>query len=454
MTTALTGSPETPDIVSSCDRRSEADSEETGSKRNSMELDESFGILSPGDMRDFTASSMTQSLVSVSSLPRDVSWDELNTDTTDNTVTEDYTDSLDKTSHDASDADSLPSRAKPASSHYNITRNTTDKFVTRTNTSSTSHRESNQVFHPNFTREAQNKSAASPRITRTSQAKFSAEKSYSTFKPERRAEGNKCQIVSPLSPGAKGIGRNSLQSDLFDISPHPSPLSQNKRRSHMSSMSDNDLDYLPSRGGQHRSEQRFCLDSDKLEEIEALTSGPIPHLEVPHILADVDISPPLSESLPKSETKDLDCVSQLLFERTENLLKKSPRKSKPKEHKLLKSDQIKDVLKERDSFEQIKCQSSELLETVLLNEEGRVVTVNPVNKLCDIDRGVIPTQEAWRDHSGSEKQEITEIESEIYARNENKRQNETDNSLAFTERKSYFPDHFQDTELKEKGKIW
>ena len=52
-----------------------------------MELDESLGILSPGDMKDFTLSSMTQSLVSVTSLPRDVSCDDLDS-AGDKTVTE------------------------------------------------------------------------------------------------------------------------------------------------------------------------------------------------------------------------------------------------------------------------------------------------------------------------------------------------------------------------------
>eukprot|EP00090_Calanus_glacialis_P010277 TRINITY_DN18660_c0_g1_i3.p1 TRINITY_DN18660_c0_g1~~TRINITY_DN18660_c0_g1_i3.p1 ORF type:complete len:2160 (-),score=462.58 TRINITY_DN18660_c0_g1_i3:1392-7538(-) len=454
ITTALTGcgSPETPDIVSSCDRRSDADSDETGSKRNSVELDESLGILSPGDMRDFTASSMTQSLASVSSLPRDVSWDELNTDTTDNTVTEDYTDSADKTSYDDSEADSSASRARLMISNSANSRIPKEKFVNRTIAPSGSVRDSSHVFHASFTRDSQipSRAVTGSRITRTSQAKFSADKMYiSPYQPERRAEGNKCQIILPLSPSVKTAERKSLKTDLFDTSPHPSPKTHSRRMGHLSSMSDIDLDYLPSMGTP-RSEQRFCLDSSKLEEIEALTSGPIPHLEVPHILADVDISPPLSESLPKSETKDLDSVSQLLFERTENLLKKSPRKGKPKEEKLIKSDRMTHHVKENNSFEQIQTSNSEIFGNFQLNVRGPSTTssVNLVNKLGDIDQDPIRTREAWSDYGLSEKQEITEIESEIGAGKENKHQNETDINLALGERTSYYQDHLKDNELK------
>merc|ERR1712110_317907 len=68
----------TPDIVSSCD-----------SKRNSLELDSSLGILSPEEMKDFTLSSMTQSFASMTSLPRDVSCEDLDS-AADTTVTEEY----------------------------------------------------------------------------------------------------------------------------------------------------------------------------------------------------------------------------------------------------------------------------------------------------------------------------------------------------------------------------
>ena len=59
-------------------------------QRNSLELDESLGILSPGEMKDFTASSMTQSFASVTSLPRDVSCEDFDTSTGDKTVTEEF----------------------------------------------------------------------------------------------------------------------------------------------------------------------------------------------------------------------------------------------------------------------------------------------------------------------------------------------------------------------------
>ena len=41
-------------------------------------------------MKDFTASSMTQSFASVTSLPRDVSYEDFDSSTGDKTVTEDY----------------------------------------------------------------------------------------------------------------------------------------------------------------------------------------------------------------------------------------------------------------------------------------------------------------------------------------------------------------------------
>lgn len=53
-----------------------------------MELDESLGILSPGDMKDFTVSSMTQSFASVTSLPRDASCEDFDFSAADKTVTE------------------------------------------------------------------------------------------------------------------------------------------------------------------------------------------------------------------------------------------------------------------------------------------------------------------------------------------------------------------------------
>merc|ERR1712079_467143 len=60
-------------------------------QRNSLELDESFGILSPGEMKDFTlSSSMTQSFASVTSLPRDISCEDLDSSSADKTVTEEY----------------------------------------------------------------------------------------------------------------------------------------------------------------------------------------------------------------------------------------------------------------------------------------------------------------------------------------------------------------------------
>merc|ERR1711892_1026059 len=73
------------------------------------------------------------------------------------------------------------------------------------------------------------------------------------------------------------------------------------------------------------------------------------------------------------------------------------------------------------------------------------------NKFGDIDHEMIRTQEAWRDYSASEKPEITEIESEIYARKKNKHQNETDINPTPKARTSYFADQFQDKELKEEG---
>ena len=462
ITTTLTGCgvPETPDIVSSCDRRSDADSDETGSKRNSVELDESLGILSPGDMRDFTASSMTQSLASVSSLPRDVSWDELNTDTTDNTVTEDYTDSADKTSYDDSEADSTASRARLTISSSTSARIPKEKFVNRSIAAPSSVKDSPHVFHASFTRDSQipSRAVTGSRITRNSPGKFSADKMYiSPYQPEHRAEGNRSQIKHPLSPSVKAAEKNPLKSDLFDDIPHPSPPPHSKRMdnlSSLSSLSDIDLDYLPSRGTP-RSEQRFCLDSSKLEEIEALTSSPIPHLEVPHILADVDISPPLSESLPKSETKDLDSVSQLLFERTESLLKKSPRRNKPKEQKLMQSDRMTMIVKETNSFHQSKTSTCKASENFQLNVEGPLATssVNLLNKLGDIDQVPIRSREAWSDYGLSEKEEITEIESEKCAKTENKHLNEEpDINLAHAESTSYFQDSPQDTGLKEINK--
>ena len=56
-------------------------------QRNSLELDESLGILSPGEMKDFTLSSMTQSIASITSLPRDTSYDDFDS-TAEITVTE------------------------------------------------------------------------------------------------------------------------------------------------------------------------------------------------------------------------------------------------------------------------------------------------------------------------------------------------------------------------------
>ena len=58
-------------------------------QRNSLELDESLGILSPGDMKDFTVSSMTQSFASATSLPRDASCEDFDSSAADKTVTED-----------------------------------------------------------------------------------------------------------------------------------------------------------------------------------------------------------------------------------------------------------------------------------------------------------------------------------------------------------------------------
>ena len=60
-----------------CLHRSESSNEGSGSKRNSLDLDESLGILTPGEMKDFTmSSSMTHSmasLASLASLNRDIS---------------------------------------------------------------------------------------------------------------------------------------------------------------------------------------------------------------------------------------------------------------------------------------------------------------------------------------------------------------------------------------------
>ena len=87
---------ETPDIVSSCDSKVKSSLERTEPmlfmfvlQRNSLELDSSLGILSPEDMKDFTLGSMTQSFASISSLPRDVSCEDLDS-AADTTVTEDY----------------------------------------------------------------------------------------------------------------------------------------------------------------------------------------------------------------------------------------------------------------------------------------------------------------------------------------------------------------------------
>ena len=54
-----------------------------------MDLDSSLGILSPEEMKDFTLSSMTQSFASISSLPRDVSCEDLDS-AADRTVTEEF----------------------------------------------------------------------------------------------------------------------------------------------------------------------------------------------------------------------------------------------------------------------------------------------------------------------------------------------------------------------------
>ena len=58
-------------------------------QRNSLELDSSLGILSPEEMKDFTLNSMTQSFASITSLPRDVSCEDLDS-AADRTVTEEY----------------------------------------------------------------------------------------------------------------------------------------------------------------------------------------------------------------------------------------------------------------------------------------------------------------------------------------------------------------------------
>jgi len=447
ITTTGCGSPETPDIVSSCDRRSDAGSDETGSKRNSVELDESLGILSPGEMRDFTASSMTQSLASVSSLPRDTSWDELNTDTTDNTVTEDYTDSADKTSYDDSEADSSASRARLTIPSSTSPRSHKEKYVTRTAAAPSS----SYVCSTSFTRDSQipSRAVAGSRITRPSQNKTF----NNPYQFENRSEGNKSQIRHPLSQSEKAVERKSLKTDLFDSISHTSPPPHSNRMDHLSSMSDIDLGYLPSRGTP-RSEQRFCLDSSKLEEIEALTCSPIPHLEVPHILADVDISPPLSESLPKSETKEIDSVSQLLFERTESLLQKSPRKNRNKEQKLIKCDKMKHLEMET-KIDQSKALISKELGKFYLNEEGvgplARSEVNLVNKFSDIDQVQIRTREAWSDFGQSAREEITKLENEKGYHKESKCRNE-DINLSPAGKRSYFEDHLRDTELKEISK--
>ena len=84
---------EAPDIVSSCDSKVPCIYSQISStavyQRNSLELDDSLGILSPGDMKDFTLSSMTQSFASVTSLPRDISCEDLDS-SADRTVTEEF----------------------------------------------------------------------------------------------------------------------------------------------------------------------------------------------------------------------------------------------------------------------------------------------------------------------------------------------------------------------------
>ena len=78
---------------------------------------------------------------------------------------------------------------------------------------------------------------------------------------------------------------------------------------------------------------RCCLDSSKLEEIEALTeSPPMPKfIDVPHILSDISEINELSESqeslpLPKTRIENF-TISEMLNERTEKLLQKSSRNS-------------------------------------------------------------------------------------------------------------------------------
>ena len=85
----------TPDIVSSCDSkvRTSLQSQQGLNlfllQRNSLDLDSSLGILSPEEMKDFTLSSMTQSFASITSLPRDVSCEDLDS-AADRTVTEEF----------------------------------------------------------------------------------------------------------------------------------------------------------------------------------------------------------------------------------------------------------------------------------------------------------------------------------------------------------------------------
>lgn len=79
---------------------------------------------------------------------------------------------------------------------------------------------------------------------------------------------------------------------------------------------------------------RFCLDSSKLEEIEALTESPPPmpkFIDVPHILSDISEINELSESqeslsLPKTRVENF-TISEMLNERTEKLLQKSSKNS-------------------------------------------------------------------------------------------------------------------------------
>ena len=126
---------------------------------------------------------------------------------------------------------------------------------------------------------------------------------------------------------------------------------------------------------------RFCLDSSKLEEIEALTgSPPLSNLvEVP-VLSDISeiselsetqpIAPLPAEPLPQPQ-HSIDSVSDILNERTEKLLKNSSNISKRPRKKKASPMKIETEKKEKQKSPRVPGKAKYCTEEELLKEKAR-----------------------------------------------------------------------------------